>query len=75
MLHDVLWSSNSDLTQSCLPHPFVHAASMTSGSCKQQGTRHLRSGVKGFYPFFEASFWKPAQEIHWTGNSNCVGSA
>lgn len=25
MLHDVLWSSNSDLTQSCLPHPFVQA--------------------------------------------------
>ncbi len=27
MLHDVLWSSKSDLAQSCLSHPFVHALS------------------------------------------------
>ena len=28
---------------------------------------------QAFHTFFEAIFWKPAQEIHWTGNSNGDG--
>jgi hypothetical protein len=38
-------------------------------TCVQEASRHLRSRVKSFHAFFEMSFWKPAQEIHWTGNS------
>ena len=45
----------------------------TETTCVQEVSRHLRSRVKSFHAFFEMSFWKPSQEIHWTGNSNGDG--
>jgi thiaminase/transcriptional activator TenA len=38
MLHDVVWSSNSDLAQSCLPHPFVQG--LGDGTLRADLFRH-----------------------------------